>query len=194
METMSEPRATDIARVRRRDRAVEDEAWIRAFLHRAPMCFLATVSDGQPFINPNLFYFDEAGHRVYLHTGLRGRTRANIEGDGRVCLTVAEMGRLLPGEVLADYSTEYASVVIFGRAKVVGDPAEVRYALQHQIDKYFPHLRPERDYEPFTDRESARADVFRVEIERWSAKLHQEPADHPGAFWHPEALFKRDAG
>ena len=30
-------------RVRRHDRAVEDDAWIRAFLHRAPWGVLATV-------------------------------------------------------------------------------------------------------------------------------------------------------
>ena len=37
--------------VRRRDRAVLDEAWVRALLHRAAVGTLGTVRDGQPFVN-----------------------------------------------------------------------------------------------------------------------------------------------
>ena len=51
--------------VRRADRAVEDEAWIKALLHRAPFGALATVEDDQPFINTNLFVYDEAAHAIF---------------------------------------------------------------------------------------------------------------------------------
>ncbi|NJK79078.1 MAG: hypothetical protein HC914_03900 [Chloroflexaceae bacterium] len=54
--------------IRRRDRAVTDEAWIQALLHRAPFAALATVVDGQPFINSNLFVYDEAAACIYMHT------------------------------------------------------------------------------------------------------------------------------
>ena len=168
--------------VRRRNRAVEDEAWIRRFLHRAQTCVLATVHDGWPFLNPNLFVFEEAAHIIYIHTAGVGRTRSNIEEDGRVCVSVSEMGRLLPGPKATDYSVEYASVVIFGRATIISDRAEARRVFERQLEKYFPHLQPGRDYEPFTDDEMMRAVVYRIEIERWSAKQHQEPEDFPGAF------------
>lgn len=168
--------------VRRKDRAVLDEAWIRAFLHRAPTCTLGTVHEGWPFLNSNLFLFDEAAHAIYIHTAGAGRTRSNIEGDGRVCISVSEMGRLLPAEKVTDFSLEYAGVVIFGRATVVTNLDEVRSALQGQLDKYFPHLRPRRDYAPFTDEEMARATVYRIDIEKWSAKEHQQPEGFPGAF------------
>lgn len=175
----------DASRVRRRDRAVADEAWIRAFLRRAPICTLGTVHEGWPFLNSNLFLFDESAHALYIHTGGAGRTRSNIEGDGRVCVSVSEMGRLLPAEKVTDFSLEYASVVIFGRARVVNDLDEARAALQGQLDKYFPHLRPHRDYVPFTNDEMARATVYRIDIDEWSAKEHREPEEFPGAFRYP---------
>lgn len=50
--------------VRRKDRAKTDEAWIVALLGRAAMGVLATVADGQPFLNANLFAFDPAQHVI----------------------------------------------------------------------------------------------------------------------------------
>jgi nitroimidazol reductase NimA-like FMN-containing flavoprotein (pyridoxamine 5'-phosphate oxidase superfamily) len=169
-------------KVRRRDREVTDEGWIRALLQRAPFGTLATVHDGQPFLNMNVFVFDEAAHAVYLHTARIGRTRANVEGQGRVCFGVAEMGRLLPAAVALEFSVEYAGVVCFGRAAVVEDEAEARHALQQLLDKYCPHLRPGRDYRPITSDELARTTVFRVRIDQWSGKQKVGGADHPGAF------------
>lgn len=184
---MSPALPEDASKVRRQNRAVGDEVWIRAFLHRAPTCTLGTVHEGWPFLNSNLFLFDEAAHALYIHTGGAGRTLSHIEADGRVCVSVSEMGRLLPPEKVTDFSLEYASVVIFGRATVVTDLDEARGALQGQLDKYFPHLLPHRDYVPFTDDEMARATVYRVDIEEWSAKEHREPAEFPGAFLYPQS-------
>ncbi len=80
-----DPTALPPAHVRRSDRAVEDVAWIQNFLQRAPVGVLATASDGQPFINSNLFIYDQAAHAIYLHTARTGRTRSNVEGE-RACL------------------------------------------------------------------------------------------------------------
>lgn len=168
--------------IRRRNRAVGDETWIRDLLHRAPTCVLGTVHEGWPFLNPNLFVFDEAAHVIYLHTAGSGRTRSNIEEDGKVCVSVTEFGRLLPGPKATDFSTEYASVIIFGRASIVTDPSEIRRAFERQLGKYFSHLKPGVDYEPFTDPEMMRATMYRIAIERWTAKEHLEPEDFPGAF------------
>ena len=45
-------------RLRRSDRAA-DETWIRAFLHESAVGVLATVREGQPFVNSNIFVYDE---------------------------------------------------------------------------------------------------------------------------------------
>ena len=54
--------------VKRRDRAVTDESWIREFLREGHWGALGTVHDGQPCINTNLFVFDERKHAIFTHT------------------------------------------------------------------------------------------------------------------------------
>lgn len=167
--------------VRRNDRAVDDDGWIRATLHSAALGHLATVHEGQPFINSNLFVYDEEANAIFMHTARRGRTRANVEGEEYVCFTVSEMGRLLPADVALEFSVEYRSVVVFGRATIVDDEAEAARALQQLLDKYFPHLEPGRDYRPPVPEELKRTSVYRIAIDDWSGKK-KEVDDFPGAF------------
>ncbi len=170
--------------VRRRDRLVDDESWIAALLHRAPLGVMATVYADQPFINSNLFVFDAAANVIYMHTAKVGRTRANVEECERVCFSVSEMGRLLPAPVALEFSVEYASVVVFGTARVLQDEVEATHALQLLLDKYFPHLHPGSDYRPIVPEELARTTVYRIQIEQWSGKKKEVAADFPGAFWY----------
>src|SRR5690349_24911894 len=107
--------AGTLTEVRRKDRAVDDYGWIRDFFRRAPSGTLATVHDGQPFVNMNIFVYAEGEHALYLHTARAGRTRANIEAEERVCFGVQTMGRLLPAPRAKEFSVEYAGVEI-GRA------------------------------------------------------------------------------
>jgi nitroimidazol reductase NimA-like FMN-containing flavoprotein (pyridoxamine 5'-phosphate oxidase superfamily) len=170
------------AQVRRRDRAVTDEGWIRGLLRRAAFGTLATVRDRQPFVNMNIFVYDEAANALYIHTARAGRTRSNVGAEERVCFAVGEMGRLLPAPTALHFSVEYASVVVFGRARTVEDEAEAERALQQLLDKYAPHLRPGRDYRPIQPEELAVTSVYRIEIDEWSGKQKVAPPDHPGAF------------
>lgn len=181
MTTSDDSLAAKFGSLLREDRAGSEE-WARAFLHNAPFGMLATSNDGQPLITPNNFAFDEPSSAIYLHTAATGRMRTNIEKNPRVCFSVAEMGRLLPAGKAMEFSVEYASVVVFGRAVVVNDKPEARRALEQLMDKYFRHLRPGRDYRPIVSGELERTAVFRIDIEHLTGKKKQEAADFPGAF------------
>lgn len=174
-----------LTHVRRQDRAVKDEDWIKAFLHRSAVGMLATVAEGQPFINSNIFAYDEAAHCIYTHTAKTGRTPTNVESSGeRVCFSISEMGRMLPADTALEFSVEYAGVVIFGSAEVVHDEAESIHALQLILDKYAPHLKAGEDYRPPVAEELKRTAVFRIKIEQWSGKKKEVDGDFPGAFWY----------
>ncbi|MEM9955499.1 MAG: pyridoxamine 5'-phosphate oxidase family protein [Chloroflexota bacterium] len=170
--------------VRREDRAVDDEAWIKQFLHRADVGTLATVHDGQPFLNQNLFVYDESQHAIYIHTARKGRTRANVEEHEKVSFAIMEMGRLLPAEQALEFSVEYAGVVVFGTSSIVNDETEATDALQQMLDKYAPHLSAEHDYRPPVPEELKRTSVFKVSIDAWSGKKKEIDA-FEGAFWYP---------
>lgn len=166
---------------RRADRSVSDEAWIKAMLHSAGVGVLATVRDGQPFVNSNLFVYDEDAQAIYTHTARAGETRDNVERDERVAFTVYELGRLLPADTALEFSAEYASVVIFGRAAIVADHEEAGRALQALLDKYCPDLMPGKDYQAITSEELDRTSVYRITIDEWSGKRKVVPKEFTGA-------------
>jgi len=172
--------------VRRNDRQITDESWIKAFLHRAAFGTLATSVEDQPFINTNLFVYDESAQAIYLHGAKTGRTPTNLATNNRVCFNVSEMGRLLPATKAFDFSVEYNGVVIFGTTTLVEDTVEMEHGLQLLLDKYFPHLQPGPDYRPITPEELNRTAVFRLDIEQWSGKQKKADADFPGAFYYEE--------
>jgi uncharacterized protein len=182
--------ADALAQVRRRDRAVTDEHWIRTFLQHAPVGVLATVDGDQPFLHPNFFVYDQAAHALYFHTALTGRTRSNADAGGeegaRACFSVMEMGRLLPAPQSLEFSVEYASVIVFGRVRVVTDRDEGLRALQGLLDKYVPHLHPGEDYRPPVDAELKRTAVYRLDIDAWSGKKKEAAPDFPGAYRYPD--------
>lgn len=179
------PQSDAVNYVRRRDRAVEDEAWMVEFLTTAPVGVLATVENGQPFINTNLFVYDADRHCIYLHTAQAGRTRTNAEqSDARVCFSVTEMGRLLPAPASRNFSVEYAGVVVFGKIDVLDEPVEARHALHSLMLKYAPHLRPGEDYTLPTEADLRTTSIYRITIESWSGKRKQIDGDFPGAYWY----------
>lgn len=168
------------ALVRRSDRS-KDDAWIRAFLREAPYGVLATVEDGQPFLNSNLFVYDESAHRLYLHTARVGRTRDNAAGGTPAAFTATAMGRLLPASEALEFSVEYSGVVVFGVLRVLEDAVEAEAGLQALLDRYFPDLAPGRDYRPITPAELRRTSVYALDVTAWSGKEKAAPLDFPGA-------------
>lgn len=169
---------------RRRDRG-RDDPWIRAFLHGAPYGFLATVDEGQPFLNPNLFLYEEEEGAIYFHTARTGRTPENTARGGKCCFSAASMGRFLPAPEALEFSVEYAAVMVFGTISLVAEPEARRRALEGIMVKYAPHLEPGRDYRAINDRELRRTAVHRLDIEAWSGKENVADPGFPGAYHLP---------
>jgi nitroimidazol reductase NimA-like FMN-containing flavoprotein (pyridoxamine 5'-phosphate oxidase superfamily) len=175
-----------LAHVRREDRAIHDEDWIRAFLGRAPFGVIGTASEGQPFLVTRNFAYDDQARAIYFHGAREGRTHDNALANDRVCFSVSEMGRLLPAERAAEVGVEFAGVIAFGHISLVTDPAEAKRGLQLLLDKYFAHLKPDEDYEATTDDDLKDVAVYRIDISAWSGKQSKVPEDYPGAFLYRE--------
>ncbi len=156
--------------MRRKDRAIDDKQWIVDLLYRVPVGVFATVHDGRPFTVARNFAYDEERHAIYMHGARKGRTFNNISEDGLVCINVYEVGRLLPSTRAMNFGIEYNGVVIFGKATLVTDNDEAKHGLQLLMDKHFPHLTPDVDYESTTDRDLKVTAVYRVDITEWSGK------------------------
>ncbi len=171
-----------ITPIRRADRAVTDDEWIRRFLERAPFGTIALNAEGSPHVNTNIFAYDRATNCIYFHTAHEGATRRAIERDPRVTMMASRMGRLLPAKTATHMSVEYESVQVQGRIEIMTDPEVSTGKMQLLVDKYFPHLKPGADYEPIARHEIERITAYCLHIESWSAKRKQEREDFPGAF------------
>ncbi len=157
------------AKQRRAEHARDDE-WIRAFLARAQFAHIATVNNGQPFINPTSFWYDATRHEIYFHSNVVGRMRVNAEANARVCFEVFESGKFLPSNVALELSVQYASVIAFGTLRVLQDDADKERALYGLMQKYFSHLTVGKLIRPITAKELKRTSVYALAIEEWSGK------------------------
>lgn len=160
--------------IRRSDRAMLDNSDITALLHEGQVAFIATCQENQPFVIPNLYWYNPGKYTIYFHTAIDGRTRTNVENNPNVSLSVASMGKLLPADKAIEFSVEYSSVCVFGKARIIDNEEEARLALQGLLDKYFPDHKAGEDYRPITHSEIHRTAVFAVEIESWSGKQRVE--------------------
>jgi hypothetical protein len=147
-----------------------DDGWIRDLLKRGLIARIATHWDDQPFITPSTYWYDEGGHRLVFHSNISGRVRANIDRHPEVCVEVSELGRLLPSNVALEFSLQFRSALVFGKARVVAGPDEARALMEALIEKYFPAMRRGVDYRGPTPAEMKRTSVYEVAIEAWSGK------------------------
>ena len=100
-------------------------------------------------------------------------------GETPACFTITEQGRILPASTPLAFSTEYASVVIYGKVRVATDLAEKRYRLEGLMTKYAPQLTPGVDYEPMPDGDVSATLVYVLEIDTKVGKHNVKPADYP---------------
>ncbi len=176
-----------LTQVRRKDRVLDDAEWMDRLLTMSALGHLAIVWEEQPLLHSNYFWFD--GTRIYWHTAQVGKLRAVLEaGVARGCFTVTELGRVLPAGTPFDFSTEYASVVLYGTVRVVADAAEKKHALEGVMHKYAPHLVAGVDYEPMPDSDIAITSVYCFEIETRVGKHNIKPEDYP-AYPYPHGSF-----
>lgn len=103
----------------------------RAILNGGVYGILATAGeDGLPYGVPLTYAVQ--GNRLYFHGAGHGQKLKNIGHNPRVSFTVVE-GALPDPE---HYTLLYRSVIAFGEARLVTDPAEKQTALQAICAKY----------------------------------------------------------
>lgn len=170
-----------------------DDDWIRGFLRTAQVGHIASSLNGQPFLTPSLFWFDEEKHQIVFHSNVTGRTRSNLESNPKVCFEASEMGRLLPSNVALEFSVQYRSVVVFGTVRLVTDPDEARRVLYGLIQKYFPKMQAGREFREITDKELKRTSVYAIQIEEWSGKENWKDRAAQSNEWTPldETWFEK---
>ncbi len=159
-----------LTKMRRHDREIIDKDWIIALLNSAEYGVLATCKDGQPFTVARNFAYDPKKHAIYFHGARKGRTFENVGAGTLANLNVSEMGEWIVAERAMNFGVKYKGVVVFGKLSIVDDADEAKRGLQLLMDKHFPELRPDVDYESVTDNNLKVTAVLRLDIDSWSGK------------------------
>jgi nitroimidazol reductase NimA-like FMN-containing flavoprotein (pyridoxamine 5'-phosphate oxidase superfamily) len=131
---------------------------------------IASAQDGQPFLNPTTFWYDESNHQIIFHSNLAGRIRSNVESNPNVCFEASELGKLLPSNVALEFSLQFRSVIVFGQVRLIHNPEEARRVMYGLIRKYFPPMSAGKEFREITDKELKRTSVYAIQIEEWSGK------------------------
>jgi nitroimidazol reductase NimA-like FMN-containing flavoprotein (pyridoxamine 5'-phosphate oxidase superfamily) len=95
------------------------------------------------------------------------------------------LGRFLPSNVALEFSLQYRSVVVFGTARIVTDPAEARRLLYGLISKYFPALTAGTEYREVTDKELRATSIYAIQIDSWSGKENWAERADQSDEWTP---------
>jgi len=148
--------------MRRNDKESRDR---EGLLRDAPVCRLGLAGADYPYVVPLHFAWD--GEVLYVHCAPEGEKLQRLIRDERVCVEIDELSGIVPAASPCGFSTRYRSLIAFGRAALVGDPAEKRRALTALTAKY---AGPEFAGWELTPREIERVAVLRVHLEEVSVK------------------------
>ncbi|HEV2037223.1 MAG TPA: pyridoxamine 5'-phosphate oxidase family protein [Candidatus Eremiobacteraceae bacterium] len=118
--------------------AVYDRAAIDAVLDEALICHVGFVVDGLPYVIPTSYA--RAGDKLYIHGSAASRMVVALSNGIDVCVTVTLLDGLVLARSAFNHSMNYRSVVIFGKASAVEDPAEKLEALR----LFAEHIMPGR--------------------------------------------------
>ena len=118
----------------RSEREISDRSEIEAIIAKARVCRLA-VSDGAlPYVVPMNFGYRDGV--LYLHSAPSGRKIDAIRRNPRVCFEMDVDCEIAGGAAPCDWTMQYRSVVGFGSAEIVEDPAEKRFGLGVIVEHY----------------------------------------------------------
>ena len=102
-------------------------------LRRGTSGVLAVLGDGGwPYAVPLSYVYD--GGVLYFHCAKSGHKLDALHGCDKASFCVIDKDQVVPGE----YTTYYSSVIAFGRAREVTDPAGMRAAIEALARHYFP--------------------------------------------------------
>jgi len=150
------------------DRARYDRADAYAILDAAFIAHVAFSIDGQPFVIPMLYA--RQGDALLLHGSIASRLISQLgTGVEAACIGVTIVDGLVLARSHFHHSVNYRSVVAFGRARTIAEPATKSAALAHFVEAMLPGRSAEA--RPPDRNELAATNVLHFEIVDISAKV-----------------------
>jgi len=159
-------------RVRRLpERGVYEREAIDAILDEALICHLAYVQDGEPRVIPTIHA--RVGDTLYVHGSNASRTLRSTKEGAPVAAEVTLLDGLVLARSAFHHSMNYRSVVVYGRAREVTDPAE-KFEAQRALVEHVVRGRSADARLP-NDRELNQTTILAIPMHEASAKVRTGP-------------------
>ncbi|MFN8207846.1 MAG: pyridoxamine 5'-phosphate oxidase family protein [Bacteroidales bacterium] len=113
--------------MRRKDREITDPEVVRKILTEALICRLALMDEGEPYIVPLNFGYEDPF--LYFHSAPAGRKIDILKRNNRVCFEIESEVSVTEGPEACDYTTQYRSVIGYGKVELLSDPEAIRAGL-----------------------------------------------------------------
>lgn len=138
----------------------------RAILRAGTSGVLAlSGDDGYPYAVPLSYIYTDDG-RLLFHCAASGHKLDAIRRSPKVSFCVIDQDRIVP----ETFTTWYRSVIAFGRARIIADPAEKRAALHALGAKYSPEQARTGALDREVDQTLARVTLVAVDIDHLTGK------------------------
>jgi len=120
--------------LRKKEREIKDRQAIDDIIRRCQVCHLAMCDDGQPYVVPLNFGYDDSF--LYFHAALEGRKIDIIKRNNRVGFEFDILHDIVKAEKACDWGARYESVIGSGAAEIVDDLETKNTALECIMRQY----------------------------------------------------------
>ncbi len=170
MTGQSLPPSKRVRLKRRHERGSYDRAVIDAILDATPLAHVGYIYEGSPYVTPTMQWRE--GDHIYWHGSAASRM-IEAAGGAEVCVTVSLLDGFVLGRSAMHHSVNYRSVMIFGHAQIIADPAEKEAHFKAFIERLFPGRWD--SLRPVTEQEIKATGVLSLPISEASAKIRAAP-------------------
>ena len=148
--------------MRKSEKEITSRAEIEEIISKSIVCRIALSENDTPYILPVCFGCE--GDTLYFHSARRGRKLDILRRNNRVCFEMDIDIDLIRGDKACSWGMKYRSVIGFGTASILEDPAEKRKGLDAIMRHY---SGPAGNY---SEKELNRTTVVKVQINSLTGK------------------------
>jgi nitroimidazol reductase NimA-like FMN-containing flavoprotein (pyridoxamine 5'-phosphate oxidase superfamily) len=147
----------------RRKKQLLSEAETIEILQSCTSGVLAVAGDDDyPYAVPLSFSYKDG--KLFFHFAKEGHKLDSIAKNNKVSFCVIQADQVIPNA----FATRYRSAIVFGRARILTEDGEKKYALECLLEKYSPDYINEGQAE--IEREWNRVCAAEVKIEHMTGK------------------------
>ena len=170
-----------------------DEETIFRVLDDGQICHIGFIHHDRPVVIPTIY--GRSGNKLFIHGATVSRLIVELEKGIDISLNVAHVDGLVLARSAFHHSMNYRSVVVFGKAKLVGDHeknASLKVISDHLIPGRWEEVRAPND------KELKATTVLEIIIDEASAKIRtggpiDDKEDYKLDVWAGEIPLKKTA-